>query len=79
MENLKENLAFSRAIEILRSGGIVARSGWNGACMYLHLQIPDENSKMRKPYIYISCPDGDLIPWVASHTDLLANDWYLLE
>lgn len=67
--------SFGGAIELLKSGKKVARFGWNGANQFLCLQTPDENSKMRKPYIFISPVDGELVPWLASQTDMLANDW----
>lgn len=56
----------------------VARSGWNGKNMYLELQVPDENSKMTLPYIYMCTAQGDLVPWLASQTDILAEDWELV-
>lgn len=68
---------FSRALQALRQGQRVAREGWNGAGMWLALQVPDAHSKMRRPYIYMSPVDGDLVPWVASQSDLLAEDWQL--
>ncbi len=66
---------FGQALDVLRSGGHVARQGWNGEGQWLALQVPDENSKMARPYIYISPVDGELVPWVASQSDLLAEDW----
>jgi hypothetical protein len=63
------------AIEQLRLGNAVCRSGWNGKNQYLRLQVPDQNSKMTLPYIYIYTVQGDLVPWLASQTDLLAEDW----
>jgi hypothetical protein len=63
------------AIQEMREGGRVARKGWNGKGMWLALQTPDENSKMSLPYIYMSTVTGDLVPWLASQTDLLADDW----
>lgn len=59
-------------------GARAARDGWNGKGMYIELQTPDENSKMRRPYIYMCPVDGDLVPWVASQSDLLAEDWSLV-
>lgn len=70
---------FSDALAYLRQGKRVARGGWNGKGMYLALQTPDEHSKMRRPYIYMSPVGGELVPWVASQTDLLATDWYVVE
>lgn len=53
----------------------VCRAGWNGKGMWLALQIPDENSKMSLPYIYMKTADNKMVPWLASQTDLLAIDW----
>jgi hypothetical protein len=43
--------------------------------MWIALQVPDANSKMGLPYIYMSTVDGKLVPWLASQTDILAEDW----
>lgn len=66
---------FGEAINRLKNGQAVARSGWNGKNMYLMLQVPDENSKMTLPYIYMFTAQEDLVPWLASQTDMLAEDW----
>lgn len=69
-------MEFDSALITLKDGGYVAREGWNGKGMWLHLQVPDEHSKMNRPYIYMKTIDDSLVPWVASQTDLLADDWY---
>jgi hypothetical protein len=56
-------------------GSRVCREGWNGKNMYLELQVPDANSKMSLPYVYMRTAQGDLVPWTCSQTDLLATDW----
>ena len=66
---------FGWAIKQLQGGDRVQRSGWNGKGMWLELQVPDANSKMTLPYIYMSTAQGDLVPWLASQTDILAEDW----
>lgn len=66
---------FSEALTACKNGARIARNGWNGSGMWVELQTPDEHSKMRRPYLYMSPVDGELIPWVASHSDLLADDW----
>jgi len=66
---------FGYAIQSLKAGCVVAREGWNGKGMWCKLQVPDANSKMQRPYIYMSSVDGQLVPWVASQTDMLADDW----
>jgi len=66
---------FGLAIENLAAGNKVTRAGWNGRGMYIHQQNPDANSKMTLPYFYMKTVQGDLVPWVASITDILARDW----
>ena len=78
---------FGKALEALKDGQRVARSGWNGKGIFIELQVPDTNSKMTSPYIYIDttglqtsnkdCPKS-LVPWLASQTDMLAEDWRTL-
>lgn len=63
------------AIQRMLRNEAVYRRGWNGPGQYLELQVPDTNSKMSLPYIYISTVQGQLVPWLASQTDLLATDW----
>lgn len=63
------------AVKQLQNGSKVARQGWNGKGMYLHLQVPDSHSKMTLPYVYMKTADEHLVPWLCSQTDLLAADW----
>jgi len=79
MENNITPLAFGDAIEIMKNGGRVARKGWNGKGMWLEMQIPDEHSKMTLPYIYMKTACGNLVPWLASQTDILSDDWDILK
>lgn len=72
-------MTFAAAIHHLKSRGRVTRKGWNGDGMWLEMQVPDADSKMTRPYIYIStAPYGELVPWVASQSDILADDWLML-
>lgn len=70
-------MTFSQALEAIKTGARVARNGWNGKGMWIALQLPGEGSKMTLPYIYMSTVTGALVPWLASQTDLLAEDWVL--
>ena len=63
------------AVERLRSYERVTRTGWNGKGMYLEIQMPDMNSKMSLPYIFMRTVDGNFIPWLCSQGDILAEDW----
>lgn len=80
-------LDFSDALRLLKRGFAIAREGWNGKGIFIVMQKPDANSKMTHPYIYIDTTglvtDSDLapkdrVPWVASQTDLLAEDWVIV-
>ncbi|MCP4258096.1 MAG: DUF2829 domain-containing protein [Planctomycetes bacterium] len=75
---------FGQAIESLKDGKKVYREGWNGKGIFIELQTPDENSKMTSPYIFINttglqtnneAAPKSLVPWLASQTDMLADDW----
>jgi len=68
-------LNFESALKKLKNRKAMARRGWNGRGMYVMLQLPDEGSKMALPYIAIKTADNKTVPWVASHTDLLSDDW----
>ena len=61
-----------------------ARKGGNGKGIYIQMQIPDEHSANTLPYIYMvtdklvsddpNAPRGR-VPWLASQTDMLCDDW----
>jgi hypothetical protein len=68
---------FDVALRRLRDGQTVCREGWNGKGMWIALQTPTDTSKMSLPYIYMCTAQGDLVPWLASQTDLLAHDWHV--
>lgn len=68
---------FSEALDHVKKGGKIQRSGWNGKGLWVKAQFPDENSKMTLPYLYIEYPDGKRCPWLASQTDIMCEDWLL--
>lgn len=85
-EEHKKPACFSKALIDLKHGCKVARQGWNGKGMWLKMQKPDAQSKMTLPYIYIEYPEGhpaypkgSCVPWLASQTDLLSEDWIQIE
>ena len=69
---------FGLALASMRAMKRVSRKGWNGPGQYLEIQWPTESSKMTLPYIYIRTVQGDYVPWLASQTDLLSGDWYVV-
>lgn len=70
---------FGHALVALKEGLKLSRAGWNGKGMWLELQVPDVNSKMTLPYIYMKTACGNLVPWLASQTDVLADDWGVVD
>lgn len=79
---------FGQAIEYLKEGKRVTRSGWNGKNMWLGLETPRDlvgyerqgsGSRMTLPFIYMFTATQDYVPWLASQTDILAEDWELVE
>jgi hypothetical protein len=57
---------------------------WNGKGLWLEIEHPHANNKMTLPYIFMTYPDdakttpGARVPWLASQTDLLAEDWVVI-
>ena len=68
---------FGDAITLLKAGHKMQRSGWNGKGLWVELQKPDDNSKMTLPYLFLNYPDGRTVPWLASQTDVLEEDWLI--
>jgi hypothetical protein len=77
---------FGEALEQLKFGHKMTRQGWNGNGIFIKLQLPTAESKMTAPYIYIDTTGLQTtnvaapkvrIPWLASQTDLLAEDWII--
>lgn len=79
------------AVRLLKEGKKVAREGWNGKGMWL-IFIPAENwstdlgpnihsvpGAHRLPWIAMKTVDGGLVPWLASQTDILAEDYIEIE
>lgn len=84
---------FSKALEHIKAGDKVQRSGWNGEGMFVFL-VPGSKFTVNRPpllgiypegteinyhsHIDIRTADGVIVPWLASQTDVLANDWELV-
>ncbi len=86
-----EKINFGQAIEQLKMGRRVAREGWNGQGMFIYLVdgsrfevnrppllgiYPQGTTIDYRPHIDMKTADGSCVPWVASQSDILANDWY---
>lgn len=81
---------FGAAVAALKQGARVARAGWNGKGMFLFL-VPGSVFKVSRPpllgiyeegtevkyhaHIDMKTATGEVVPWLASQTDVLAEDW----
>ena len=97
-------MTFGLALEALKRGHKVARSGWNGKGMWLRMLQPygthpdhggDPSGAYFNPYfkasdnnvhaigtmlpwIGMKTADNGFVPWLASQTDMLAEDWSIV-
>lgn len=77
-------MSFGFALEAMRKGSRVARAGWNGAGIFIGLTEPGNQDYMTQPFFFIDtlrlASDNPValrgrVPWIASQTDLQADDW----
>lgn len=89
-----DGLTFGLAIEAAKKGQKIARRGWNGKGMFVYF-VPDGRYPARTDaaksiaaedgkvsygaYLAIKTVQGNVIPWLASQADMLAEDWKVLE
>lgn len=84
--SIHTELTFGDAIERLKAGRRMARAGWNGKGMWLRRVdlYADSEFRVREldpcvgtwiPFIVMKTVDNTLVPWLASQTDVLAEDW----
>ena len=79
---------FGGALQALKAGKRVQRAGWNGKGMWLyHVPAgswPTATDVARRhfgetvpygPYIAMVTVQGNVVPWLASQADVLADDW----
>jgi Protein of unknown function (DUF2829) len=86
-------MPFGLAVEALKLGKKVARSGWNGKGMWLALiagenwgigghapyDLPGGDHITHASFIGMRTADCKFVPWLASQTDVLADDWSIVE
>ena len=85
-------MKFSEALEHARQGAKIAREGWNGKGMFVLLingdgvkdainevyGDPTGESHDVLDFLMMFTAQHDLVPWLASQTDILAEDWCVL-
>lgn len=79
---------FSQALDLLKEGKKLKRSGWNASDQYIYhvpaQSYPAQTDVAREQfgdevpytaYLAIKTVQNTVAPWLASQTDLLAEDW----
>jgi Protein of unknown function (DUF2829) len=87
---MDSGMNFGEALDQLKAGARVARTGWNGKDMFLYL-VPGSTFQVNRPpllgiypegtqidylpHIDMRTAGGPCVPWLASQSDLLSEDW----
>ena len=90
---MSTSMNFGQALALLKQGRKVSRVGWNGKNMFVFL-VPGSQFKVNRPpllgiypegteidycpHIDMRTADGNIVPWLASQTDVLAEDWGII-
>jgi hypothetical protein len=85
---------FSEALVEIKNGKRVSREGWNGKGMFVFL-VPGSIFKVNRApllgiypegteikyhaHVDMKTADNQVVPWLVSQTDLLADDWGVVE
>lgn len=86
-----ETFDFGEALKRLKKGKKVSRIGWNGKGQFVYYvsadrydakmdvakSFADKDGKVNyNAYLAIKTVQGTVVPWLASQTDLLEEDWH---
>lgn len=84
---------FSWALAHVRAGAKVQREGWNGKGMFIFLVggstfkvnrapllgiYPEGTTINYHAHVDMRTAQGDIVPWLCSQTDMLADDWRIV-
>lgn len=93
MPPLDENsMDFAFALDQLKAGKAVYRTGWNANGQYVYLvpaaSYPPQTDIAKAEfggedvpygaYLAIKTVQHNVVPWLASQTDILAEDWHVI-
>jgi hypothetical protein len=84
---------FSEALELVKQGRKVARTGWNASGMWIFL-VPGSTFEVAadrpmgivapelvgrevryRAHVDMRTADGEFVPWAATQSDLMVDDW----
>lgn len=89
-----EGMTFGLAVEAMKRGAKAARAGWNGKGMFVYLVAgstftvnraplmgiyPEGTVINYRPHMDIKNADGSIATWAPSGSDVLAEDWFVVE
>lgn len=86
-----DGMSFGLAIEAMKKGKRMARAGWNGKGMWLTFVQPgqwqvstevpgmEDQDLLTAAWIGMKTADSKFVPWLPSQTDMLADDWQIVE
>ena len=87
-------MEFGQALTGLKHGSRATREGWNGKGMWVvlvgaghydvgartvGLNVRKDPAPTLRPWLGLKAHNGDFVPWVASQSDILADDWVVLD
>lgn len=84
-------MSFGKAIELLKEGKRLQREGWNGKNQYIEIATNISYVNANKEIINVNHEaignkaiafvgtSGVQLGWLASQSDMLANDWKVVE
>ena len=89
-----DRMNFGDALHFMKEGNKVARSGWNGKGMFIFLVKGSRFTVNRPPllgiypegteinyhsHVDMKTADDTVVPWICSQTDMMANDWCVVD
>jgi len=72
--NVQRN--FEQAFQHMKNGGLARLPYWSPE-VNIKIQVPDRNSKMTHPYLYVNSKYG-LVPWTPTQVELFSEQWVLI-
>jgi len=85
---------FSQALLFIKAGNKVQRAGWNGKGMFIFL-VPGSTFQVNRApllgiypegttinyhsHVDMKTADDKVVPWLCSQTDMLAEDWQVVD
>lgn len=89
-----QEVDFGAALRALKAGKRVTRAGWNGKGMFIYYipanAYPPTTEAGRalvnadgvvpyRAYLAMKTVTGEVVPWLASQSDVLDEDWLILD